>query len=331
LISAVTWKIGFDVGKSIGKALFPDDSTFYDNFKWGGADGFFSTIKEDWGTTLVAMLDMYQSNPLFGGLISLLPEETKDRTLNFFKELVEEFDKGGFSAVFEKINTVLTDFNTKVGEATDMLDNYFHSLIDNSVFGDIIDGISEATSAYDNFKLSIKNGFEEIFNTFPTPADQLKSIFDGMIVEALNFLTEISSIFTDVVDSIINPFNKMEFGFNGFNRGSIIGGAGLGVTGFATGGFPNEYSLFMAGEHGHAEMLGTIGGKTAVAGGAEITGIREEIRNTASEEIALLRQQNALLQGILQKEFGISKDDVGKATQSWARDYSKRTGRPAFN
>ena len=86
----------------------------------------------------------------------------------------------------------------------------------------------------------------------------------------------------------------------------------------------------MAGEHGHAEMLGTVGGKTAVAGGAEITGIREEIRNTANEEIALLRQQNALLQGILEKEFGITTDAVGRATQSWARDYSRRTGRPAF-
>lgn len=324
-------KAGFDVGKWLGKVLFPEDAKFYEEFKFFGEDGFFSTIKEDWGTTLIAMLDIYQSNPLFGGLISFLPEETKENTLNFFKELVEEFNNGGFSAVFEKIKKILIDFDTNLGDAITSLGNYFRGLIDNSIFGDIITGISEATNTYEDFKISIKNGFKEIFNTFPTPADQLKSIFDGMIDEALDFLEEISSIFTNVVESIINPFKEMEFSFDAFSRGSsIIGGVGLGVAGFASGGFPSEYSLFMAGENGIPELMGTVGGKTAVAGGTEITGIKEEIRNTANEEIALLRQQNILLQGILEKEFGISKDAVGKAAQSWARDYSKRTGRPAY-
>ena len=56
------------------------------------------------------------------------------------------------------------------------------------------------------------------------------------------------------------------------------------VKGYATGGYPDQYSMFMAGENGKAEMLGTVGGRTAVAGGAEITGIREAILDTPKSD-----------------------------------------------
>lgn len=100
---------------------------------------------------------------------------------------------------------------------------------------------------------------------------------------------------------------------------------------YASGGFPDAGSFFWAGEKGIPEMLGTVGGKTAVAGGAEITGIKDEIRNTANEEIALLRQQNALLQALLQKDIGITTNDIGKAAQTYSREYMRRTGKPAYS
>lgn len=103
----------------------------------------------------------------------------------------------------------------------------------------------------------------------------------------------------------------------------------LKVDWYAQGGFPETGSLFFAGEAG-AEILGTVGGKTTVAGGAEITGISDTIRQTSSEEIQLLRQQNQLLQGILQKEFGISKNDLYKSVRSSDNEYRKMTGRSAF-
>lgn len=100
---------------------------------------------------------------------------------------------------------------------------------------------------------------------------------------------------------------------------------------YASGGFPEAGSFFWAGEKGIPEMLGTVGGKTAVAGGAEITGIKDEIRNTANEEIALLRQQNALLQALLQKDIGITTNDIGRAAQTYSREYMRRTGKPAYS
>lgn len=103
----------------------------------------------------------------------------------------------------------------------------------------------------------------------------------------------------------------------------------LKVEWYAEGGFPTPGSLFVAGEAG-AELLGTMNGRTTVASNAEITGISDTIRKTSSEEIALLRQQNILLQGILQKEFGISKDQIFKSVRTSASEYTKMTGNPAF-
>lgn len=103
----------------------------------------------------------------------------------------------------------------------------------------------------------------------------------------------------------------------------------LKVDRYANGGFPETGSLFFAGEAG-AEILGTVGGKTTVAGGAEITGISDTIRQTSSEEIQLLRQQNQLLQGILQKEFGISRNNLYKEVRAADNEHRKMTGHSAF-
>lgn len=95
---------------------------------------------------------------------------------------------------------------------------------------------------------------------------------------------------------------------------------------YRAGGFPEQYSLFMAGEQGRAEILGTVGGKTAVAGGEEITGIRKEIRSSSSMEVQLLREQNQLLRAILEKPT-LRNDDVFNAAKSiYRREATRRYG-----
>ena len=55
------------------------------------------------------------------------------------------------------------------------------------------------------------------------------------------------------------------------------------------GGFPDMGSLFIANEAG-PELVGTIGGRTAVASNDEITGISDTIRETSATTAALLAQ-----------------------------------------
>ena len=78
---------------------------------------------------------------------------------------------------------------------------------------------------------------------------------------------------------------------------------------FADGGFPVPGSYFVAGENGVPEMLGTVGGRTAVASGAEITGIRDAVYSTGASEIALLREQNELLRRLLAKDTTVKIGD----------------------
>lgn len=93
---------------------------------------------------------------------------------------------------------------------------------------------------------------------------------------------------------------------------------------------PTRFSMFMAGENGVPELMGTVGGKTAVAGGMEITGIKDAVFSTAQQEIELLRQQNQLLRELVNKKWGITQDEIGESARRYAREEYIRTGNNVF-
>lgn len=149
----------------------------------------------------------------------------------------------------------------------------------------------------------------------------IQPTFDSYAVKGFN---------KDIYDPLSNMLASIRYTVSRY--GSLYAGwTARGYKGYAAGGFPEPYSIFAAGERGKAEILGTVGGKTAVAGGEEITGIREAVYSTSEQEIELLREQNRLLQGILNKEFGISQNDIGKAARNYSREYFNRTGNPAYD
>lgn len=77
---------------------------------------------------------------------------------------------------------------------------------------------------------------------------------------------------------------------------------GKSIFGFASGGFPDAGQLFIAREAG-AEMVGSMGGHTAVANNGQIVeGIREGVEAAMERQNQLLRRQNELLQALLEKE-----------------------------
>lgn len=77
---------------------------------------------------------------------------------------------------------------------------------------------------------------------------------------------------------------------------------GKKIFGFAGGGFPDAGQLFIAREAG-AEMVGSMGGHTAVANNDQIVeGIREGVEAAMERQNQLLRRQNELLQALLEKE-----------------------------
>ena len=172
-----------------------------------------------------------------------------------------------------------------------------------------------------SFKDSVSSKLKKVKNAWDAIVEKAKKL---SVTFTDNFTAPIKRAWNRIADSINSMVDKIP----------VVGEKIASVPkfpGYEQGGYPQIYSLFMAGENGIPEIAGTVGGKTAVAGGAEITGIRDAIYSTSQQEMEYLREQNQLLQGILAKEFGISKNDIGKASRSYARDYYNRTGKEAYS
>lgn len=101
------------------------------------------------------------------------------------------------------------------------------------------------------------------------------------------------------------------------------------ISQYASGGLPDVGELFIANEDG-PEFIGRMGGQTAVANQDQIIdGIRAGVADGNTEQVYLLKQQNVLLQGILERT-GISTKDIFKAAKTENDSFIKRTGRSAF-
>lgn len=156
-----------------------------------------------------------------------------------------------------------------------------------------------------------------------TAWDGIKDIFKGEWNAIAGIAESGVNLVIDAINGMTSGLRKAlgdAAGWVGFNI-DIPGIPHITIPKFETGGYvPSRYTMFMAGENGVPEIAGTVGGKTAVAGGVEITGIKDAINSTAQQEIALLKQNNQLLQGILEKEFGITTDQIGIAARQYGQE-----------
>lgn len=195
--------------------------------------------------------------------------------------------------------------------------------------------------------LGVLEGFANKFSAFTAPITQLCNIITTGLSNGMqrarsvwaSMWNQIASIVTNITSSISSKISAFVSNVsNAFSRitGSMknIGNSlpSIGVSskttkmkGFANGGFPEPYSIIGVGEGGKAEMFGTVGGKTAIAGNGEITGIADAVYNTGQTEASLLQMAVSLLQTIADKPT-ISKDDVFGMTQSAYNEKANRCG-----
>lgn len=273
-------------------------------------------------------------------------EENIFKKTNESKEDITEFIESA-SQTFGRLEEVGTNGGTNMANAfktsTSDLPAYNNDLFNNIHLEAVAKAMEAGAEAGGSLVSNYKNEVDGIPNTtavaFLSIVDAVNtgSIGADMGSDLMNELSNtIDSNAWKIHDSLTNAISSSyvaELSGETQSTGDPMssGLMTLRFKGYANGGFPQKYSLFMAGEDGVPEIAGTIGGKTAVAGGAEITGIKDSIYDTAQQEIALLRQQNELLQGILNKKFGITQNDIGNSARKYAKEYFQRTGRPAFD
>lgn len=132
-------------------------------------------------------------------------------------------------------------------------------------------------------------------------------------------------------------FSQFASGFGGGSLSSVAESAARGldlarkkIRGFATGGYPKSGELFWARENGTPEMVGKMGGNTAVANNDQIvSGIASGVSTANAESNALLREQNELLRRLLQKEFTAEvtpSAELGRVVARSSRMYEKAYG-----
>ena len=306
-IATVTWEIGFNVGKSLGEALFPDDKEIYENFSFLGEGGFFDTIKN---TDFSILFDAWkQMNSDAADFL------TKTMPIRQFFDFLSQFkldinDTFGLVSVFENLKPIVENwFNESVKP-------WFSA----EKWNQLGENAKAALSAkWNEFSLWWKNiGFAKWWNNvksyFTTEKWTWSGIKDGLSNAWNNAIAAIKQIWNGFA-SWINDALKISWdGIKNPLTGNTIIEGGTITLGklpmFETGGYvPSRYTMFMAGENGVPEIAGTVGGKTAVAGGVEITGIKDAINTTAEAQMRMMQQEIDLLKQLLAKETSVNIGD----------------------
>jgi hypothetical protein len=346
-IAAVTWEIGFNVGKSLGKALFPEDAEYYDNFTWFGENGFFDTLKNtDFTTLKTAWDDLYKDitdNDLyrfltgtmllpkhstlddFGDKIDWLIDKIKNTKVNMsdtfglssalinIAPLVGNWFNENVSPWFtkEKWQGMGQTIESSLSEKWTSFTTWWNQTGFSSWWKKISEqfGLTKWNKLLENIPTAFRTAFKTAANVAIAPLNLVISGIETMInnaIDLINGLMSAARLIPKIGDAVPNNIQHISVGrIPTFEKGGYV---------------PSRYTMFMAGENGIPEIAGTVGGKTAVAGGVEITGIKDAINSTAQQEIALLRQNNQLLQGILEKEFGITTDQIGIAARQYGQE-----------
>ena len=163
--------------------------------------------------------------------------------------------------------------------------------------------------------------------------DKAVKLFKSIGETVVNF---VSNAFKTVINGVLSGIEWVINGFIGMLNGAIdlinlIPGVEithvslLQIPRLAEGGFPEQGQMFIAREAG-AEMVGTIGRRTAVANNDQIvSGIAGGVAEANEEQNALLREQNSLLRAILDKDGGVYLD--GKNLTNSVEKYQRERGR----
>lgn len=195
------------------------------------------------------------------------------------------------------------------------------NFLTNTIWNPIKNTVNNAWTAVkdwwnSNIYTYISRAWERVSQVF----EPIKKVVD-QIVEGIKFITG-GQHTVEIVEKVITPGtpenNATKAATNLVNTaastGNVFQKAFGAVSNFVSGIFglkaAGDYDIprgevFIAQEAG-AELIGSINGKTSVANQQQIIdGIASGVERANNEQNALLRQQNELLRGILEKEASV--------------------------
>lgn len=174
-----------------------------------------------------------------------------------------------------------------------------------NAIGNIIKNLGTKLKGLINFVSGVFTGnwrkaWDGIKDIFKGTFNNLVSIAEGcvnLIIDGINAFIDGFGLISGISEAIGISFKPVQI-------------PKISIPRFDTGGYvPSRYTMIMAGENGVPEIAGTVGGKTAVAGGVEITGIKDAINTTAEAQMRMMQQEIDLLKQLLAKETSVNIGD----------------------
>lgn len=365
------WFGGQEIGKLIGRLLFPEDSDWYNDFSWFGENGFFKTVSEDLETSLDALIMMFSdfwNNPIvnafgtallntitgpIGILTTKIIELTKSTSVQswFTNNVAPWFTKEKWKNLAENIpNAIKEKWNefTSWWQNTAIVSWWSNNVAPwftlekwENLGKNIQNGIKnkwneftnwwKSTGIYAWYENHVKPWFSPDKWSFSGIADGIKTAFSNAISAVKQLWNSFAKTLNSYLKISLHPI--VISGKTIFSGGTLNLGV---IPTFAQGGFPED-GWFRASQ---GEMLGKFdNGKSVVANNNQITnGISDAVQkgnqqmiSYMQQEIEELRQQNNYLMQIASKNFGITKDQIGQNARDWAREYTTRTGNEAYS
>lgn len=175
----------------------------------------------------------------------------------------------------------------------------------------------------------------------PAPTATIKVVKDEnsfmqtkKAIEALNQTVTISvkTVGLDefgkaVKTTIKNAFGSIRFKFQD-SKGNYVGA--YSILPYAQGGIVDSGDIFMANENGNPEMIAKFGNKTGVANTEQmVEAMARGVQYANESQNALLREQNTLLRGILEKESTVrlgASAALGRVTRQSLEMYGGMIG-----
>lgn len=333
-LSEMTRQTMGEVGDSFSTTKEDVQKAWENSQEWFGQN-VTKPMKQDFETSLKEVKNSFSETK--SGV-----EENWGNTKDWFGEKVIEptktaFDEGldavggFFETCWEGVETAWTGAKDwfENGVIAPLKKNFNAGLQEvGKFFSDAWQGVEDAwTGAGEWFQNSVLTPVKENFNTvlddvggffedlWKGVQDTFQSVsswFESNVTSPIqNLFTDAMNGVADGINWVIDKLNGVSFDLPDWMPG--IGGKSFGINipripAFAEGGFPQTGQMFIAREAG-PEMVGAIRGKTAVANNDQIVeGIAGGVSAANAEQNALLREQNALLRALLDKNAGVYLD-----------------------
>ena len=320
------WFGGQEMGKIIGKLIFPEDTEWYDNFSWFKEGGFFPTIKEElvywwedvsewWNKTIVPGFNEFVGlfgDGQFSDAMSLWKEDIENNLSDAGKD-INDWYNNKVAPWFTKEKWLGLGENIKIGISdkwNEFLGNWQNTGAYNWYSNKVAPWFTK--EKWNSFGNNMKNGISEKWNDFLDSwkttgvyrwyEDNVKPWFSSDKWSFDGIKTGLINAWDGAIQSIKNVWNRFANNLNQhlkFTIDPIViagttvfsgGTLNLGrIPTFAQGGFPED-GWFRASQ---GEMLGKFdNGQSVVANNNQITdGISAAVQRGNQQMIGYMQEE----------------------------------------